>query len=108
MWFSTTDSIIPIFQSGSAILSASSESNPFRWTLRYSAAIFLVDCNLEPAIPLIPNVFASFVPITTISTAIAPSHAPPDTTRGAGSMMDSAGRRIATERTVNTIPFPIA
>lgn len=70
------DAILIIFPSSSAIFSASDESNPFRWALRYPAAIFLVDCNLEPAIPLAPNAFAAFVPITMISTAVAPVSRP--------------------------------
>lgn len=106
--FQMIDAILIIFPPCSAIPSASGESNPFRLTLRYSAAIFRDGFNLESAIPLVPNAFAAFVSITTMSAAIAPSPATSDTTRWAGSVMDSTGRRIAAEMTVDTIPFPIA
>lgn len=101
MCFPTIDDIISIFPPGSAIFSESDESNPFRWALRYPAAIFLVDCNLEPVTPLAPNAFASFVPVTAMSAAIASSPATSDTVRGTGSRMDSTGRRITAEGTVD-------
>lgn len=62
----TTDTILLIFPPRSAILSASGESSPSRWTLRYPAAIFRVGFNLEPAIHWTQIVFVAFVPITTI------------------------------------------
>ena len=78
MWFSTTDSIIPIFQSGSAIPSASGESNPFRWTLRYPAAIFRVGFNLVATIPRIAITFVAFVNLVALTTiGIVPSHRRP-------------------------------
>lgn len=97
----TTGGIISIFPFSSAITSASGESNPFRWTLRYPAAIFRVGFNLEPAIHWTPT---AFVAITTMDTAVAPSPAPFDTARGAGSKMDSTGNQITDRNGDVTIP----
>ena len=67
-----------IFPSGSAIPSASGESNPFRWALRYYAAIIRADLNLWSAIPRMAIAFVAFVDLITITTiGIAPSHRRP-------------------------------
>ena len=95
------DAILIIFPFSSAIFSASGESNPFRRALCHHAAIFRVGFNLESAIPLVPNAFAAFVPITTISAAIAPSPTPSDTVRRTESRMDSTGKRITAEGMVD-------
>lgn len=74
MGFPTTDGIIPIFPPSSAISAASGESNPFRWTLRYPAAIIRVDLNLWSAIPRIAITFVSFVDLVALTTiGIVPS-----------------------------------
>lgn len=101
MRFPTTDDIISIFPPSSAIPSASGESNSLRWALRHSASILRGGFSLEPTIPRISIAFVAIVAITMMGIAIAPFPAPSDTARWARSVMDSKGRRITAEGTVN-------
>lgn len=76
--FLMIDAILIIFPPHSAIFSASDESNPFRWSLRYPAAIFLVGFNLGATIPWIAITFVAFVNLVALTTiGIVPSRRRP-------------------------------
>ena len=62
------DAILIIFPSSSAIPSASGESGPFRWALRYHSAIIRVGFNLGATIPWIAIPFVAFVNLVARTT----------------------------------------